>query len=398
MAWNQPDDKQRPPPRGAAGDSSLDVMLRRWQQRARQLWRPGSSGTSAALGLLLLVVAVWLASGYYQIDAAERGVVLRFGAYLEIEQPGHGWHWPWPIESMQKLNVASIQGLDSRALMLTADQSLVQIGWSVQYRINDPVQYLFKLRDPPLTLGQSGETVLRELVAQQDMASLLTGDARARVTADARVRIQQLLDGYSAGIGIVSVSMTDVQLPDAILATQRDAEKAGEDRQRAIAEAQAFANDIVPKAQAAAQRQLADAQVYAAQTVANADGEAERFTQLAGAYAQAPEVTRSRLYIDTMESVLTRSRKIVIDARNGNGSMIYLPLDKLAEAVRGLTPGGSASQVGATTPASAASAGATAAATGTSSAAGAFAASPPAASSAGDRPDLLDRSRDRADR
>jgi membrane protease subunit HflK len=189
--------------------------------------------------------------------------------------------------------------------------------------------------------------------------------------------------------------MTDVQLPDAILATQRDAEKAGEDRQRAIAEAQAFANDIVPKAQAAAQRQLADAQVYAAQTVANADGEAERFTQLAGAYAQAPEVTRSRLYIDTMESVLTRSRKIVIDARNGNGSMIYLPLDKLAEAVRGLTPGGPASLVGATTPASAAAA---AAATGTSSAAGASAASPPAASSAGDRPDLLDRSRDRADR
>jgi len=394
MAWNQPDDKQRPPPRGAPGDSSLDDILRRWQQRVRQLWRPGSSGGSAALALLLLVVAVWLASGYYQIDAAERGVVLRFGAYHEIEQPGHGWHWPWPIETMQKLNVASIQGLDSKALMLTADQSLVDISWSVQYRINDPVQYLFKLRDPQLTLGQSGETALRELVAQHDMASLLAGDARARVTADARVRIQQMVDGYSAGIGIVSVSMTDVQLPDAILATQRDAEKAGEDRQRAIADAQAFANDIVPKAQAAAQRQLADAQVYAAQTVATADGEAERFTQLAGAYAQAPEVTRSRLYIDTMETVLTRSRKIVIDAKNGNGSMIYLPLDKLAEAVRGVAPGTSAGALGASSQ------------TGTASAANAAAAAAPGASTAaasgalpsGDRPDLIDRSRDRVDR
>jgi membrane protease subunit HflK len=367
------------------------------------LWRPGSSRGSAALALLLLVIAVWLASGYYQIDSAERGVVLRFGAYLEIEQPGHGWHWPWPIESMQKLNVGNIQGLDSKALMLTADQSLVEIGWSVQYRIDDPVQYLFKLRDPTLTLGQSGETALRELVAQHDMASLLTGDARAQITADARAHIQQMLDGYSAGIGIVSVSMTDVQLPDAILATQRDAAKAGEDRQRAIADAQAFANDIVPKAQAAAQRQLADAQVYAAQTVATADGEAERFTQLAAAYALAPEVTRSRLYIDTMETVLTRSRKIVIDAKNGNGSMIYLPLDKLAEAVRGAAAG-NAGAAGAASPMGigvAGSAGAGAAGSGAAaatSAAAAPAASAVAASGAGDRPDLIDRSRDRAER
>ena len=126
--------------------------------------------------------------------------------------------------------------------------------------------------------------------------------------------------------------------PTPRLATQRDAEKAAEDRQRSIADAQAYANDIVPKAQAAAQHQLADAQVYAAQTVANADGEAERFTQLAEAYAQAPEVTRSRLYIDTMQTILSRSHKIVIDAKTGGGSMIYLPLDKLAEAVRAATP------------------------------------------------------------
>jgi membrane protease subunit HflK len=224
------------------------------------------------------------------------------------------------------------------------------------------------------------------------MASLLAGDARAKVTADARGRIQQMIDGYSAGIGIVSVSMTDVQLPDAILATQRDAEKAGEDRQRAIADAQAFANDIVPKAQAAAQSQLADAQVYAAQTVASADGEAERFTQLAGAYAQAPEVTRSRLYIDTMETVLTRSRKIVIDAKNGNGSMIYLPLDKLAEAVRGVTPGSSASA------ASAASATGTTSAATAAAAPGASATPASALPASGERPDLIDRSRDRVDR
>ena len=222
------------------------------------------------------------ASGYFQIDASERGVVQRFGRYLAIEQPGHGWRWPWPIESMQKLNVASIQGLDSKALMLTADQSLLQIGWSLQYRINDPVQYLFQVRDPQTDPAPER----RDPAARAGGAAHAVGAASpampaGRSPAEARERIQQLLDGYRAGVIVTSVSMTDVQLPDAVVATQRDAEKAEEDRQRAIADAQAFANDILPKAQATAQRQLADAQVYAAQTVANADGEAERFTQLA---------------------------------------------------------------------------------------------------------------------
>jgi modulator of FtsH protease HflK len=406
MAWNQPgEDKSRqPPPRGAPPDSSLDEMLRRWQQRMRRLWRPGSGRGTAASALLLLVAAVWLASGYYQIAASERGVVQRFGAYREIEQPGHGWHWPWPIENMQKLNVAGVQALDSKGLMLTADQSLVEIGWAVQYRINDPAQYLYTLRDPQLTLGQSAETVLRELVGQHDLSSLLAGDARGKVTADARARMQQLVDGYRAGISITGVNMTDVQLPDAILSTQRDAEKAGEDRQRAIADAQAFANDILPKAQAAAQRQLADAQVYAAQTVANADGEAERFTQLANTYAQAPEVTRSRLYIDTMETILTRSRKIVIDAKNGNGSILYLPLDKLAEAVRavsaGALPAGSGSAAtGTATGAANAAPGAPGAAAGAASPANAASSGTPTTGAGGsERPDPGERGRERADR
>jgi membrane protease subunit HflK len=391
MAWNQPsEDKPRPPPRGAPDDSSLDDMLRRWQQRMQRLWRPGSGRGTAALALLLLAAAVWLASGYYQIDAPERGVVQRFGRLLAIEQPGHGWHWPWPIETMQKVNVGSIQAVESKALMLTAEQSLIQISWSIQYRINDPVQYLYQVREPQLTLSQSGETVVRELVAQYQLPALLSGEARGHVTGEARALLQQAMDTYRAGVTVTSVNMTDVQLPDAALSTQRDAEKAAEDRQRVIADAQAYANDIVPKAQAAAQRQLADAQVYAAQTVANADGEAERFTQLAGAYAQAPEVTRSRLYIDTMQTILSRSRKIVIDARNGGGSMIYLPLDKLAEAVRSVTP------MGAPAGSAAAAAATGSAATG----AAAIGATAPASASAGsgERADQTDRGRERGDR
>jgi modulator of FtsH protease HflK len=389
MAWNQPsEDKPRPPPRGAPDDSSLDEMLRRWQQRMQRLWRPGSSRGTAALALLLLAAAVWLASGYYQIDESERGVVQRFGRMLAIDQPGHGWHWPWPLETMQKVNVGSIQSLESKAMMLTADQSLIQISWSLQYRINDPVQYLYQVRDPQLTLGRSGETQVRELVAQYELPALLSGEARGRVTSDARARIQQAMDAYRTGVTVTGVNLTDVQLPDAALATQRDAEKAAEDRQRTIADAQAYANDIVPKAQAAAQRQLADAQVYAAQTVANADGEAERFTQLAAAYAQAPDATRSRLYIDTMQTILSRSHKIVIDAKTGSGSMIYLPLDKLAEAVRAATP-------------AAVPSGAGAAATGSAAAGAAAVASPaatPGAAASTERADATDRGRERGDR
>ncbi|HEY1726574.1 MAG TPA: FtsH protease activity modulator HflK [Steroidobacteraceae bacterium] len=403
MAWNQPNnDKPRGPNRGAPDDGSLDEMLRRWQRRVQRLWQPGRGAGTAAAALALLAILVWLASGLYQIDASERGVVQRFGRYLGIEQPGHGWHWPWPIETMQKLNVGNIQSIESKGLMLTADQSLIDIGWSIQYHIDDPVQYLFDVREPQLTLAQTGAMMLRQLVARHDLASLLSGEARGQVTDEARTRIQQALDSYRAGVRVTAVNMTDVQLPDAVLSSQRDAEKATEDRQRAIADAQAFADDILPKAQATAQHQLADAQVYAAQTVANAEGDAARFIDQANAYAQAPEVTRNRLYIDTMESVLTRSRKIFIDAKSGNGSMLYLPLDKLAEAVRATAPSSAPSAAAPSTapPGGAApSAPASAPAAGTNTAAPAAAGGSSSSGAGGsERSDDRSRSRERVER
>jgi membrane protease subunit HflK len=335
MAWNQPgEEKKGVPPRGSSDDSPLDDVLRRWQRRVQRLWRPGSGRGSAILALIGLVVAVWLASGYYQIDSSDRGVLQRFGRLVEVDQPGHGWHWPWPIETLRKVNVTlSTNGTDNKALMLTSDQSLLDVGWSVQYRVSDPVRYLFQLRDQANTLREVSETAFREAIAQYELTSLLEGDARAKVTAQAQRRIQRTLDIYQAGIAVTAVNLTDLQLPDAVLTAQRDAAKAEQERQTKIDEAQAYANDILPKVQITSQRELTDAAVYARQTVANAQSEAERFSQLANAYAQAPELTRSRLYIETMEGILTRSRKIVIDAKNA-GNVIYLPLDKLNEAVR----------------------------------------------------------------
>ena len=338
MAWNQPgEDKKRPPPRGNPDDSSLDDVLRRWQRRVQRLWRPGSGRVTAVLVLLGVFIIVWLGCGISQIDPNDRGVVQRFGRFVAIEQPGLRWHWPWPIETMKKVNVTLNvnNGSDYKALMLTSDQSLIDVSWSVQYRIADPKQYLFELHDQSTTLRESSETIFRELIARFDLPTLLVGgDARGRVSTEARTRIQQVLDIYQAGIVVTSVSMTDVLLPEPVLASQRDAVKADEDRRRQIDEAQASANDIVPKAEVAAQRQIADAEVYAKQTVAIAEGEAERFSQVAAAYAQAPEVTRNHIYTETIEGILSRSRKIIVDTKGSGGSLIYIPLDKLAEAIK----------------------------------------------------------------
>jgi len=335
MAWNQPgEEKKRPPPRGAPDNASLDELLRRLRRQVQQLWRPGSNRVTAALALVLLIAALWLISGYYQISPSERGVVQRFGRYVTIEQPGHGWHWPWPIETMTKLDVTRLEALDSKALMLTDDEGLIDLSWSVQYRIADPLKFLFQVRDPQESLRQASETIMRELVAASSQAALVDGEARPRVAASARSRIQQALDTYGAGVNLVGVNLADVRLPDPVQPAQRDAVKAAEDRQHALADAEAYRSDIVPKAQSAAQRQLSDAQGYATQTRAAAEGEAQRFTQLAQAYARAPAVTRSRMYIDTMESILAHAHKLIIDTKSGTGSTIYVPLDKLAEAIR----------------------------------------------------------------
>jgi membrane protease subunit HflK len=336
MPWNQPgEDKKRPPPRGAPDDSSLDDVLRRWQKRVQRLWRPGSGRATAVLVLLSLFVVVWLGCGISKVDPNERGVVQRFGRFVAIDQPGTSWHWPWPIETIKKVNVTlSVNGADYKALMLTSDQSLVDVNWSVQYRVADPKHYLFELHDQAATLRETSETIFRELVARFDLPALLNGDARGRITTEAQTRIQQVLDIYQAGIVITSVTLTDVQLPDPVLAAQRDAAKADEDRRREIDEAQAVANDIVPKAETAAARQIADAEVYAKQTLATAEGEAERFSQVAAAYAQAPEVTRNHIYTETIEGILSRSRKIIVDTKTGGNSLIYIPLDKLAEAIK----------------------------------------------------------------
>ncbi|HEX4052346.1 MAG TPA: FtsH protease activity modulator HflK [Steroidobacteraceae bacterium] len=332
MAWNQPDDKRRSSGRNAPDDPSLDHMLRRWQERVQRLWRPGGSRSKAALTLLALAVLVWLASGYYQISSDERGVVQTFGRYVVTELPGSGWRWPWPIQTMTKVRVADVNSLDSKDTTLTADGSLLTLAWSVQYRIADPLQYLFQVRDPQATLQQVGEVVVRRLAAQAELQSLLAGDARERLDGLAREDMQLLLDEYHSGIALSAFDLTDVQLPDPVVAAEHDADHAADDRQRQISDAQSYANDLQLKAQATAQHQVSDAQVYATKTLAQAQADTQRFDELAASYALQPQVLRDRLYIQTVQDILSHSRKIFVDARAGNGAVFYVPLDKLVQA------------------------------------------------------------------
>jgi membrane protease subunit HflK len=333
MAWNQPgDDKRRSSSRNAPDNTSLDQMLRRWQERVQRLWRPGSSRGTAALTLLALALLVWLASGYYQIGSGERGVVQTFGRYVVTEPPGSGWRWPWPIQTLTKVNVVNVNSLDSKDTILTSDEALLTLAWSVQYRIADPLQYLFQLRDPQATLQQVGEVAMRRLAAQADLQSLLAGAARERIDGQAREAMQQLLDQYHSGIKLSAFDLTDVQLPDPVVAAEHDADHAADDRQRQLSDAHSYANNLQLKAQAAAQQQVSDAQVYATQTLAQAQADTQRFDELSASYALQPQVLRDRLYIQTIQDILSHSRKIFVDARAGNGAVFYVPLDKLAQA------------------------------------------------------------------
>jgi len=276
-----------------------------------------------------VAVLWWLASGTYTVGQAQRAVIQRFGRLVEVRGAGLGWHLPWPIESVTKVNVASVNANRFKSRVLTSDVNLVDLYFAVQYQFTDPVKTLFSVRDPSQTLAEVSESAIREVVGRSTLSDVLVG-ARQEITRRTQDLIQRTLDYYNSGISITSVNLQDVQVPDAVIPSQRDANKAQADQERLMLEAQAYANSIIPVAQGNAARIQQDAKAYKSQVTAVAEGQAARFTQLENAYALAPEVTRRRLYMDTLESVLQRAHKVVIDPHAGSNIM-YLPIDKLLE-------------------------------------------------------------------
>lgn len=353
MAWNEPGGNNSPGNRNpwgkrpAQGPPDLDEALRNLKKKLSGLFgsgggggngggtgRAGMPGAGTSIGLIAVVLAlIWLATGVYQVDAAERAVITRFGQYVRTTQPGVGMHLPWPIEAKQVVNISSIDSFSDQTRMLTSDENLVDIDLEVQFRRIDPVAYVFNVRDPDATLREVSESAIREAIGRSKLDAVLES-GRQEIAAITKELVQKTLDGYKVGLEITSINLKDVKVPEQVAPSQQDAIKAREDKVRYSLEAQAYANDILPKAQGSAGRMIQDAEAYKAQKMANATGESERFLKLLPEYQRAPQVTRERLYLETVEAIYASSKKVLLDTK-GSGNMIYLPLDKLVEQNRG---------------------------------------------------------------
>ncbi|MEW6562100.1 MAG: FtsH protease activity modulator HflK [Pseudomonadota bacterium] len=321
---------------------------------------PSPRNFSGGAGLILMIVLlVWLASGFYIVDATQRGVVLRFGKYVEITQPGPRWHLPFPVESVELVNLNQVRTVEvgfrgdarnknlKESLMLTDDENIIDIQFAVQYFLKDPADYLFNnraigegtgrsLQSEAENVRQAAETAIREVVGKNKMDFVLY-EGREQVAAATTKLIQEILDRYKSGIVISKVTMQNAQPPQQVQAAFDDAVNAGQDRERQKNEGQAYANDVVPKAKGAAARLMQEAEGYRQSVIANAEGEANRFKQVLTEYEKAPQVTRERMYIDTMQQILTNTTKVMVDQRNNN-SLLYLPLDKLIQSTNAGAP------------------------------------------------------------
>jgi membrane protease subunit HflK len=284
--------------------------------------------------LVVAAIGVWALTGFYVVDDAERGIVLRFGEFQAVTQPGLRWRVPWPVDSVELVNTNVTERFDYQGSMLTEDENIVLVDLVVQYRRTDPEAYLFNLRDPVETLRDVTGSAIREVIGKNLLDFILT-QGRAEVAAETQTLIQSTLDAYGTGITVYEVNLQDANFPRDVEESVQDAIRAREDKERMGLAAEAYANDILPKARGAAARQLQDAEAYRARVIADAEGEADRFVQILFEYERAPEVTRRRMYLDTLEQVLANSTKVLLDSEGG-GNLIYLPLDRLMD--RG--PGG----------------------------------------------------------
>jgi len=340
------------------GPPDLDEILRKLQQKIASLLglRPrgnnsGGGGTPRGVGnavgggvvfVILLIIAVWLASGFYIVDEGKRGVVLRLGKYLETTMPGPRWHVPYPFEAVEVVNVSGVRTVEvgyrgnpknkqpQEALMLTDDENIVDVQFAIQYTLKSPEDYLFNNRNPDDNVLQAAETAIRETVGKSKMDFVLN-QGRSEVASRVKVLMQHILDRYKTGINVTTVNLQNVQAPEQVQAAFDDAVRAGQDRERFKNEGQSYANDVVPKARGVAARLIEEANGYRQSVISTAQGDASRFRQVLDAYEKAPQVTRERIYLETMQQVLGSTSKIVVDQKGGSQNLIYLPLDKLMQ-------------------------------------------------------------------
>ncbi|MDH3695092.1 MAG: FtsH protease activity modulator HflK [Gammaproteobacteria bacterium] len=368
MPWNQPGSGNDKDPwgqnRGNQGPPDLDELVKNFQNKLAAIFggksggngsdepsggsgRPGARrGAIVLIGAVLL--AIWIWTGVYTVDQGENGVELRFGKYSETTQAGLHVHLPVPIETHEIINVQKVNtvevGYRSRdgqqkstfgkeALMLTKDENIIDIQFAVQYDVKDPTDLMFQVSDPAdLVVRQATESAVREIVGNSSMDFAIT-EGRAEIAQATRELVQQILDRYRTGINIRTVEMQNAQPPAQVKPAFDDAVKAREDEERLKNEAEAYANDIIPRAEGLAARVLQEAEGYQASTIAKATGESSRFNQVLTEYEKAPGVTRDRLYIESLEDVLSKANKVLIDQKGGN-NILYLPLDQMIKQGR----------------------------------------------------------------
>ncbi len=354
MAWNEPGNNGNGNDKdpwgggrkgGDQGPPDIDEVVRNLTKKFNSLFGGGGSGSnstgssssgggglSAGLiaGLAAVVAVVWAFMGFYIVDEAERGVVLRFGRVLDLTvQPGLHWNPPL-VDEVSLVNVSELNAktYENRA-MLTTDENIIDIAVTVQYLIQDPVKYVIAVQDPELSLDNASESAIRHVVGGNFMDQILT-TGRDRIAADVQERLQNYMNVYNTGIFVSQVNVVDAQPPDAVRPAFDDVIRAREDEQRVQNQAQQYSNQIIPEARGEAQRRIEAANAYKGEVVAEATGDASRFDQLLTEYVKSPEVTRQRLYIESIEDVMTASSKIMVDVEGGN-NMLFLPLDKLME-------------------------------------------------------------------
>jgi membrane protease subunit HflK len=350
MAWNEPGNngKDRDPWGNNGknqGPPDLDEMLRKVSRRFGGLFGGGKSGGDVGkFGLsiaLVVAVVVWVVSGFYTIREAERGVVLRFGEYSHNVDPGLRWK-PTFIDRVIPVDVESVRSLPASGFMLTQDENVVRVEMDVQYRVVDPEQYLFSVTNADESLSQATDSALRYVVGHTKMDDVLT-TGREKVRQETWQVIDGIIEPYQMGLQIVDVNFLPARPPEEVKDAFDDAISAQEDEQRFIREAEAYAREVEPKARGQVKRLEQEAEGYKSQIVLKAKGEVARFNELLPQYQSAPELTRERIYLETMEELYQQANKVLVDMPAGNNSMIYLPLDKLsgkANAVQSARPAG----------------------------------------------------------
>ena len=357
MSWNEPGGDKKDPWSGRGdqkGPPDLDEAIRSLQEKLSGFFGGGKDGDNSSSGIppwktmgfvAAGAVVLWGLSGFYIIDEGTHGVETRFGKYVATTQSGLNWHLPAPIERVDVVDVKqqryievgyrsggneqALGSVPKEALMLTKDENIVDIRLAVQYQVKDAKDFIFNIVNPAATLKQVTESAQRGVIGSSEMDFVLT-EGRSEIVIQIKKEIQDVMDSYKSGIQVTSVNLQDAQPPEPVQNAFEDAIKSREDEQRLINEAEAYSNDVVPKARGAAARKIQEAEGYKEQVIAQAEGESSRFSKLLAEYTKAPDVTRKRLYIESMESVLASTNTVMVDVKGGN-NMLYLPLDKMIQ-------------------------------------------------------------------